>query len=906
MDRSARAEPNASRRARSGVPSRPPSVGAARPSPSSSASKVSERHPPSSTRVPSDDAPKTRASRVPSSASRAPASSGDPTSASASASASVTITPDALREACGGADPRVALACDLRNRRLASVPAPIASLLDAVATLDVSHNAIETLEGLAPMRRLRALNASDNRVRSLAGPRSWPPLETLRVSDNALETLEGVQPLARSLTHLRVDGNALGSASRLVGRLTQLTRLDVSRCGLAKLEGFATLHHLESLACAGNAIASLEPLAKCASLAELDVAENRIDADALAHLAPLKNLDALALDGNPIATLEKMPRLENLTDLSAARCRRFKPPESPADDENGAAKENAPSSRRSERRGGEKNDARATRGPSPLPPPPRGPSPLPPPPPPLFAGAALAAALPSLETLDLSECDVDASELERLRAALGSECESLAELRLAPNPCVPSALEDELGTLEYRRAVLRAFPTLTYLDDVAVSDADLDEGLDPAEAIRARDVTRRLGAAGVDVDAWRVARAAREGRPATPAGFGFLGVAPGARAAAPGEDEYYSGSEGDDSESDDDAYGGGDDASGPTEGRKKTRRSPTGTGNLRPRFGRRPEPEPEPETTCFDVAVKFEEDAKAAKAALAASIARVRAALAADPRDAREKGVGGDGDGAGLDRLDRGGIVARAGIPAAPVMASVRGGGGIGGVFGGATGTLAATEARLAAERDAARRARARHRDAEGREASRIVSKIEGVPGDGERVQKTPGEAAERGLSERANGRGLGGARRSDEGEGEARAFPRDEAVADSAAAAMASARAALERYAASFPAIRTPDRNANGGDAASPMESGLGAASVPDVARRVERLDLDAERRDANGGDEGRDEKKVSAPVSVSVGAPRPSSRSVARPKGPRAGPKATFGWRRGSEVGGEGRRDG
>ena len=892
MDRSARAEPNASRQARSGVPSRPPSVGAARPPPSSSASKVSERHPPSSTRVPSDDAPKTRASRVPSSASRAPASSGDP--ASASASASVTITPDALREACGGADPRVALACDLRNRRLASVPAPIASLLDAVATLDVSHNAIETLEGLAPMRRLRALNASDNRVRSLAGA-AWPPLETLRVSDNALETLEGVQPLARSLTHLRVDGNALGSASRLVGRLTQLTRLDVSRCGLAKLEGFATLHHLESLACAGNAIASLEPLAKCASLAELDVADNRIDADALAHLAPLKNLDALALDGNPIATLEKMPRLENLTDLSAARCRRFKPPESPADDADGAAKENAPSSRRSERRGGEKNDARATRGPSPLPPPP-----------PLFAGAALAAALPSLETLDLSECDVDASELERVGAALGSECESLAELRLAPNPCVPSALEDELGTLEYRRAVLRAFPTLTYLDDVAVSDADLDAGLDPAEAIRARDVTRRLGAAGVDVDAGRVARAAREGRPATPAGFGFLGVAPSARAAAPGEDEY-SGSEGDDSESDDDAYGRGDDACGPTEGRKKTRRSPTGTGNLRPRFGRRPEPEPEPETTCFDVAVKFEEDAKAAKAALAASIARVRAALAADPRDAREKGIGGGGDGAGLDRLDRDGIVARAGIPAAPVMASVRGGGRIGGVFGGATGTLAATEARLAAERDAARRARARHRDAEGREASRIVSKIEGVPGDGERVQKTPGEAAERGLSERANGRGLGGARRSDEGEGEARAFPRDEAVANSAAAAMASARAALERYAASFPAIRTPDRNANGGDAASPMESGLGAASVPDVARRVERLDLDAERRDANGGDEGdEDEKKVSSPVSVSVGAPRPSSRSVARPKGPRAGPKATFGSRRGSEVGAEGRRDG
>ena len=419
------------------------------------------------------------------------------------------------------------------------------------------------------------------------------------------------------------------------------------------------------------------------------------------------------------------------------------------------------------------------------------------------------------------------------------------------------------------------------------------------------DRTRRLGAAGVDVDAGRVARAAREGRPATPAGFGFLGVAPSARAAAPGEDECYSGSEGDDSESDDDAYGRGDDAYGPTEGRKKTRRSPTGTGNLRPRFGRRPEPEPEPETTCFDVAVKFEEDAKAAKAALAASIARVRAALAADPRDAREKGVGGDGDGAGLDRLDRGGIVARAGIPAAPVMASVRGGGGIGGVFGGATGTFAATEARLAAERDAARRARARHRDAEGREASRIVSKIEGVPGDGERVQKT-GEAAERGLSERANGRGLGGARRSDEGEGKARASPRDEAVADLAAAAMASARAALERYAASFPAIRTPDRNANGGDAASPMESGLGAASVPDVARRVERLDLDAERRDANGGVEGEDGKKVSAPVSVSVGAPRPSSRSVARPKGPRAGPKATFGSRRGSEVGAEGRRDG
>ena len=358
------------------------------------------------------------------------------------------LTLDLLREAAGaaGAGPSDAVELDLHNRGITTLARGALSRCGAtLADLDLSFNAVSVVEGLEPLVALRHLRVYDNRVTDLRGLRAvGATLRSLRAQNNAFASLEGVETL-RALTLLRVDGNPLGThqGTRLVGRCTALTRLDISRCGLTKLEGFATLHRLSTLAAAGNRLRSLEPLAKCVSLTELDVADNRLSDDALRHLAPLRRLDALVLDGNPIRDPSKMPTLPELVERPSR----------------GAA------SRRSAR------EARSR------------------------------AAAPSLETLDASENTVRDVTTDVGAALEGNE--RLSEIRLARNPCAGDAeprREEESSdatTLRYRRAVVAAIPSVLYVDDIAVGDAERVVDVALEEAIRRRDVAARLGAMGV-------------------------------------------------------------------------------------------------------------------------------------------------------------------------------------------------------------------------------------------------------------------------------------------------------------------------------------------------------------------------------------------------------------------------
>ena len=416
----------------------------------------------------------TRPAARPPSTTRPPAKPARPVDSDPVANEEGVLTLDLLREAAGaaGAGPSDAVELDLHNRGITTLARGALGRCGAtLADLDLSFNAVSVVEGLEPLVALRHLRVYDNRVTDLRGLRAvGATLRSLRAQNNAFASLEGVETL-RALTLLRVDGNPLGThqGTRLVGRCTALTRLDISRCGLTKLEGFATLHRLSTLAAAGNRLRSLEPLAKCVSLTELDVADNRLSDDALRHLAPLRRLDALVLDGNPIRDPSKMPTLPELVELSLARC------------------------------------GFATLGP-------RG---------------ALAAAAPSLETLDASENTVRDVTTDVGAALEGNE--RLSEIRLARNPCAGDAgtrREEESSdatTLRYRRAVVAAIPSVLYVDDIAVGDAERVVDVAPEEAIRRRDVAARLGAMGVHAREG-VAEGEDGARPRTPATFGFLGV----------------------------------------------------------------------------------------------------------------------------------------------------------------------------------------------------------------------------------------------------------------------------------------------------------------------------------------------------------------------------------------------
>ena len=554
------------------------------------------------------------------------------------------LTLDLLREAAGaaGAGPSDAVELDLHNRGITTLARGALSRCGAtLADLDLSFNAVSVVEGLEPLVALRHLRVYDNRVTDLRGLRAvGATLRSLRAQNNAFASLEGVETL-RALTLLRVDGNPLGThqGTRLVGRCTALTRLDISRCGLTKLEGFATLHRLSTLAAAGNRLRSLEPLAKCVSLTELDVADNRLSDDALRHLAPLRRLDALVLDGNPIRDPSKMPTLPELVELSLARC------------------------------------GFATFGP-------RG---------------ALAAAAPSLETLDASENTVRDVTTDVGAALEGNE--RLSEIRLARNPCAgdaePRRAEEssDATMLRYRRAVVAAIPSVLYVDDIAVGDAERVVDVALEEAIRRRDVAARLGAMGVRGRPRERAQGdwpdGEDGaRPRTPATFGFLGV------RVDDEDDDADAHVEEDEDEDDEWEETEAKATRAT--KAGIERATNACANARPRSAvvaaeasrRFPGFAEDAATTTARFAARVD----AYKTEMTATLARVRLGLASDPREAAAR-LKADGS----FRAESGAVPSTS-LPAEPAVETFPPRAGVDG-----------DESKVRAEAEAARRARDRN-----------------------------------------------------------------------------------------------------------------------------------------------------------------------------------------------------
>eukprot|EP00759_Apiculatamorpha_spiralis_P038371 PhF_6_TR37619/c1_g1_i2/m.55917 len=92
--------------------------------------------------------------------------------------------------------------------------------------IDLSNNAIETLEGLGDLVQLRTLRLSHNLITSFHGLHGVPQLTTLYLDHNRILTLEGLQPLPH-LECLHLEGNPI--SAYLDVRTTALM-LHVSGC----------------------------------------------------------------------------------------------------------------------------------------------------------------------------------------------------------------------------------------------------------------------------------------------------------------------------------------------------------------------------------------------------------------------------------------------------------------------------------------------------------------------------------------------------------------------------------------------------------------------------------------------------------------------------------------------------
>ena len=583
---------------RSGVPSRPPSVGAARPPPPrprrKSANGTLRRR-----RASPPTPPRRRAHpRVPSSASRAPASSGDP--ASASASASVTITPDALREACGGADPRVALACDLRNRRLASVPAPIG----------VSSTRRDVASRFAPIRRARPR------------PHAPPPRAERLGQPRALARGRGVAKCLCMMT----NGLASGRVDFGTDAIDAPARRSVEPSGSpprASRRAPDAAHALGRVAPVSGVILRSSPRRRsrrCITSIALACARRRFihhhpqsahrrswalrpDADALAHLASAEEPRRSRSGTRPHRDRSRRSRrFPKISSIRSARCRRHSP-ESPAATSDGFRRFRRRRSRPRSTAPGVQNDHhRAARGPSRAFPPSSSTT---------SSTARPCARVTFPRALDLSECDVVAST---------SNVSSSDDVDASSSSFARARVDGETRATSRETARDARRETRASVDARRPCDARDDGGrqrhtLTPCRRAGPRGASSRARNVARDVDAASTSARGASGRARGPTrdprGVRVpLGVAPGCLLRAGGPGERMSIIPG--------RRGGG----GPGSRRRRARGETTHPGRRREEKKREETrrergtfldrdsgddrgPEPEPETACFDVAVKF-------------------------------------------------------------------------------------------------------------------------------------------------------------------------------------------------------------------------------------------------------------------------------------------------------------
>lgn len=154
-----------------------------------------------------------------------------------------------------------------------------------IARLDLSHNSLLHLNGLAGLVHLVRLDLSHNGLRSLTGGLPLT-LQELDVSHNSIASLQNAALLPlTSLVQLNLSFNELVDLRGLPGPLGHLSQLDVR----------------------GNQISTLKGLEQCAALQEIHAEANLIrDVDDVASLKYLLSLRRLYLASNPLLLRKRL------------------------------------------------------------------------------------------------------------------------------------------------------------------------------------------------------------------------------------------------------------------------------------------------------------------------------------------------------------------------------------------------------------------------------------------------------------------------------------------------------------------------------------------------------------------------------------------------------------------------
>tara|TARA_B100000519_G_scaffold34485_1_gene24374 strand:- start:857 stop:2473 length:1617 start_codon:yes stop_codon:yes gene_type:complete len=240
--------------------------------------------------------------------------------------------------------------CDLKRKSLTTIElsSNAAVAFPNLVRLDLSDNAIASIENLKYLKHLKWLNVSNNRIESNGLEplgRCCETIRVLNVSGNRLNSLDGLEnaPLSKSLlaliasdnalteeclnavknctelNSLIVSNNSIESLGHELFSLRKLGKFSASNNGMAKIgnDSFSQNTDLRELRLAKNKLMDLPSgLSKNINLRVLDCSHNQIKTFAAVQvLAKLPKLTHLSLRGNPIAILDGKAYVDNIKAL---------------------------------------------------------------------------------------------------------------------------------------------------------------------------------------------------------------------------------------------------------------------------------------------------------------------------------------------------------------------------------------------------------------------------------------------------------------------------------------------------------------------------------------------------------------------------------------------------------------
>ena len=172
-----------------------------------------------------------------------------------------------------------------------------------VTVLNVSSNALVTLDGVRCLPRLRALDASNNRLVDLRAVHYCRELREIDCSANAIRDVRGLGVSCAKLRVFKASRNAFASDAEF-DDFPALRELDLSyNCLGEGLPDLRACGGLVSVNVRGNAISTLRLAERLlpATTRHLDVADNDIiSVEEFRHLRHFPRLESLTFTGNPL------------------------------------------------------------------------------------------------------------------------------------------------------------------------------------------------------------------------------------------------------------------------------------------------------------------------------------------------------------------------------------------------------------------------------------------------------------------------------------------------------------------------------------------------------------------------------------------------------------------------------